>query len=527
MAATSGDAEQQRAPSTTVFVGNISERVPDPMIRSMLQRCGTVISWKRAQGANGKLQAFGFCEYDLPEATLRCIRLLNDYEIAGKKIVVKVDQKTKELLIDYKKKKRREMEANKQKKPTLSSTQQQLMRFNLTKRKYGDLNEAKEEEEQEQQNRLKKLDDLQISLESVDEDSLKEDRITINAFESILKQYSKDLIPLPPQPPTQQQTSSIPLPTTNPVIISAPPVINTQLLSENNQTNDTEDSSDNNSSGVYMKPHLRLEEIQLDADKKEIITSEIQLFREKHKGEDVKIKKEEKERMERVIEREKQREKRSKSRDRDRDRDSRRDRDRERDREHRNNNNNNNTSSSRRSASRSPKSPKVVTRSPPPPRNRPPRVVERSSPPVTSNNTNPDDLEELNERKRLERKLREKEAAYRERLKQWESREDKRHRQYEIEKKNEINKRKDRLKEGKKLKQILEDYEDEKDDVNYYKGNNLAKKLKFREKEIEMDNRDRQREKEEIDLLKEKIVNQGGSLSDLEAEIKRVTKVLS
>ena len=89
-------------------------------------------------------------------------------------------------------------------------------------------------------------------------------------------------------------------------------------------------------------------------------------------------------------------------------------------------------------------------------------------------------------------------------------------------KKNEINKRKDRLKEIKKIKQILEDYDDDKDDENYYKGTNFAKKLKFREKEIEMDNRDRQREKEEIDLLKEKIVNQGGSLSDLEAEIRKV-----
>jgi RNA-binding protein 25 len=490
------EVNSDRAPTTTVFVGNLSDRVPDPMIYKMLQRCGLVITWKRAQGANGKLQAFGFCEYDQPEATLRCIRLLNDYEIAGKKIVVKVDEKTKVLLIDYKKKKRRETEANKLRKPTLSSTQQQLMRFNLTKRKYGDLNENKEEEEQEQQNKLKKLDDLQVSLDSVDEESLKEDRMALNAFESIVKQYAKDLLPpTPPTTATQQQ-----IPTNNQITISAPPVINnTQLVNSNNEDSNGDNSGENNS--IYMKPHLRLEEIQLDADKKEIITSEIQLFREKHKGEDVKIKREEKIRMERVSEREK-REKRSKSRDRDSNR-----------RERRN-----------RSNSRSPPK-QVTTRSPPPPRNynRPPRVIERDnrlSPPIQS--TNIDDLNELNERKRLERKLREKEAAYRERLKQWESREDKRARQYEIEKKNEINKRKDRLKEIKKIKQILEDYDDDKDDENYYKGTNFAKKLKFREKEIEMDNRDRQREKEEIDLLKEKIVNQGGSLSDLEAEIRKV-----
>lgn len=32
--------------------------------------------------------AFGFCEYEDPEATLRCMRLLNEWEIADKKLVV-------------------------------------------------------------------------------------------------------------------------------------------------------------------------------------------------------------------------------------------------------------------------------------------------------------------------------------------------------------------------------------------------------------------------------------------------------
>ena len=46
------------------------------------------MSWKRVQGADGKLQAFGFCEFEIPEATLRCMRLLNDWPIAEKKLVV-------------------------------------------------------------------------------------------------------------------------------------------------------------------------------------------------------------------------------------------------------------------------------------------------------------------------------------------------------------------------------------------------------------------------------------------------------
>ena len=43
-------------PAVTVFVGNITERAPDAMIRHLLTTCGNVLSWKRVQGATGKLQ---------------------------------------------------------------------------------------------------------------------------------------------------------------------------------------------------------------------------------------------------------------------------------------------------------------------------------------------------------------------------------------------------------------------------------------------------------------------------------------
>ena len=36
------------------------------------------------------ISAFGFCEYEQPEATLRCIRLLNEWQIADKKLVVRI-----------------------------------------------------------------------------------------------------------------------------------------------------------------------------------------------------------------------------------------------------------------------------------------------------------------------------------------------------------------------------------------------------------------------------------------------------
>ena len=105
-----------------------------------------------------------------------------------------------------------------------------------------------------------------------------------------------------------------------------------------------------------------------------------------------------------------------------------------------------------------------------------------------------------------ERKLREKEAAYRGRLKKCESRERKKRADYQEEKKNEMARKKAINKEAKKLRQFLEDYEDDKDDQVYFKGGaHLEKKLKVREKEIEADNRERQRERDELDQLKKRL----------------------
>lgn len=88
-------------PSITVFVGSITDRASDMLIRQILSKCGNVNIWKRVQGANGKLQAFGFCDYSDPESAMKAIRILHDFEIADKKLVVKADAKAKEKLDDY------------------------------------------------------------------------------------------------------------------------------------------------------------------------------------------------------------------------------------------------------------------------------------------------------------------------------------------------------------------------------------------------------------------------------------------
>ena len=87
--------ERETGPPVTVFVGNIMDKAPDVMIRHILGACGHVLSWKR-------VQAFGFCEYAGPDAGLRAVRLLHDMEIGTKKLVVKVDAKTKVILDQFK-----------------------------------------------------------------------------------------------------------------------------------------------------------------------------------------------------------------------------------------------------------------------------------------------------------------------------------------------------------------------------------------------------------------------------------------
>lgn len=85
---------EPEGPLITVFVGNISERIPDGMLKQILTTCGSVVNWKR-------VSTFGFCEFDGPIAGARAVRLLNDLEIDEKRLVAKVDAKNKALLDKY------------------------------------------------------------------------------------------------------------------------------------------------------------------------------------------------------------------------------------------------------------------------------------------------------------------------------------------------------------------------------------------------------------------------------------------
>ncbi len=244
-------------PITKVFVGNISERAPDSMIRQMLQRCGSVLSWKRVEGTNGKLQAFGFCDFAEPQYTLRCIRLLNGYEIADKKLMVKVDQKTRELLGEFI---RRNRSDKAQTKNARKAAALRNIRGNIIRS--GEEGETLEDEE----------DPKNINLEAVDEDTLKEDRSTIGALELILRQFASDL-----EPPVEGKGDEEEF---EEATVEAEPAAKVNEGSAGEQQPDNDRLVRD---GIYMKPHLRLEEIKLDDEKKELMTNEISKFRETHK----------------------------------------------------------------------------------------------------------------------------------------------------------------------------------------------------------------------------------------------------
>eukprot|EP00850_Spirogloea_muscicola_P004589 SM000019S05133 [mRNA] locus=s19:1041599:1049781:- [translate_table: standard] len=87
---------------TTLYVGKIASTVDDDSVKKVLELCGPVKSWKRAQDpTTGVMKGFGFCEYESAEGVLRAMRLLNKYPLDGQELMLKVNQATQEYLDAY------------------------------------------------------------------------------------------------------------------------------------------------------------------------------------------------------------------------------------------------------------------------------------------------------------------------------------------------------------------------------------------------------------------------------------------
>uniref|UniRef100_A0ACD5Y291 Uncharacterized protein n=2 Tax=Avena sativa TaxID=4498 RepID=A0ACD5Y291_AVESA len=86
-------------PEFKVYVGKIASTVDSDFVLSLLQLCGVVKSWNPVTNPiDGTRTAFGFCDFESAEGSLRAWRLLNKLSIDGQELVLNVNEATKAYL---------------------------------------------------------------------------------------------------------------------------------------------------------------------------------------------------------------------------------------------------------------------------------------------------------------------------------------------------------------------------------------------------------------------------------------------
>ncbi|KAK9832941.1 hypothetical protein WJX74_002428 [Apatococcus lobatus] len=94
---------------TTLYVGKIAPTVDDNTIKSLMETCGPVKSWKRLQDAETKQpKGFGFCEYEEAEGVLAAMRLLNNLKLDGQELLLKLNTSTQKYVDEYRVQQERE-----------------------------------------------------------------------------------------------------------------------------------------------------------------------------------------------------------------------------------------------------------------------------------------------------------------------------------------------------------------------------------------------------------------------------------
>ena len=89
---------------TTLYVGKIASTVDDDTIKTLMETCGPVKSWKRLQDAETKQpKGFGFCEYEEADGVLAAMRLLNNLKLDGQELLLKMNTPTQKYVEDFKK----------------------------------------------------------------------------------------------------------------------------------------------------------------------------------------------------------------------------------------------------------------------------------------------------------------------------------------------------------------------------------------------------------------------------------------
>ncbi|XP_023531632.1 RNA-binding protein 25-like isoform X1 [Cucurbita pepo subsp. pepo] len=183
-------------PQTTIYIGRIAQSVGNDFMLSLLQLCGPVKSWKRAQDpTDGTPRTFGFCEFESAEGVLRALRLLTKLNIDGQELVLKGTQATRDYLKRYVEKKAEN--SKKQEETQLSETKvEETDTANVAK---NETSKPPAEDSKEDQDSGEKEDhyiacSAVLSDEDRDADREVSEKLT-NALEERLKSR-----PLPPPP---------------------------------------------------------------------------------------------------------------------------------------------------------------------------------------------------------------------------------------------------------------------------------------------------------------------------------------
>lgn len=407
-------------PPITVFVGNISEKAPDAMIRHILATCGNIASWKRVQG-------FGFCEYYGAEAALRAIKVLHDMEVGGKSLVVKVDSKAQETLDQFKAEKKGSDDSEESQQFEVYCRQ----RISTIIAEHND--EMTKEGEKKEEEKPSIVDGVGFDL--VPNEDEKKNLICreIGKFREVMKKREEEK-----EVERKKKQEK-------------------EKLNGRHATPDSPDSEEN------RRIRRREERDKRDKEKEE------RDKRERERDERDKRDREKKER------RDKEREREKKDREKSIDKENRKEKEPEKSRGH-------------------------YDKS---------RLREKEM-----------EEEELELKKEDDRRS-VRENAYQEKRKQWELRENQKKKELAKESAKKKMIEEERERNAKKLKEFLEDYDDDKDDQKYYKGRELQKRIELREKEIEEDGRDRQKEKDELEAIREKLFN-----SDLKEPAVEFAKIL-
>ena len=85
----------------SLYVGDIPSSVGDLELRRALSTCGKIFSWNRIQDLAGKLENFGFVEFENLEGTLRALRVLPSLRIAEKPLLINPGPKIRAVLDGY------------------------------------------------------------------------------------------------------------------------------------------------------------------------------------------------------------------------------------------------------------------------------------------------------------------------------------------------------------------------------------------------------------------------------------------